>query len=171
MNAAKRVTDWNDLCDTDPVMSILKNNTQSEYLNDLLTRAYDAEQGFKVAAENAENEALKSWFEANSKQRLTFGHQIKSLLKDLGVEPDKGASVSGKVHQAFMKVRAAITGTPDAALIEECQRGEKGALDDYQDALTSVEFRTDARKVLEDQAQYVQTQLSALDTISKSLVG
>lgn len=151
-------------------MKLMEKTTQSEYLNELLTRAYDAEQGFHVAAELAGNKALSNWFEANSKQRLTFGHNLKRFLRDLDVEPDKGASLSGKIHQSFMKLRAAVTSEQDPALIEECRRGEMAALEDYKEALDSIEFRTDARKTLVDQKNHVEEQLHALDAIEKSIV-
>jgi len=153
------------------VMKLLEKNTPSEFLNELLTRAYDAEQGFLVASEEVENQALKDWFKANSDQHCSFGHSIKKLLKDLDVEPDKGSSITGKIHQAFIKLRATLSADQDRAIIAECRRGEEAALKDYEEALQSIGFRSDARKVLEDQAERVQNQLEALDIIEKSLSG
>jgi len=152
-------------------MKLLEKNTPSEFLNELLTRAYDAEQGFLVAAGEVENQALKDWFRANSDQRRSFGHSIKELLKDLNVKADKGPGITGKAHQAFMKLRSALSDEQDKAMIAECRRGEETALEEYDEALKSFEFRTDARKILEDQAKHVRTQLSTLKTIEESLLG
>lgn len=150
-------------------MSTTTSTEASEFLNTLLTRAYDAEQGYEVAAEAAENDALKDWLQTNSEQRRTFGKNIKRHLADLGAEPDKGASITGKFHQAFIKLRSAVSGETDIALIEECRRGELQALEDYADLEAKVELRTDALKTINDQSEQVRTQLNALDSIETAL--
>lgn len=152
------------------MMKLLEKNTQEEYLNELLTRAYDAEEGFKVAADTAKNDALAEWFRANSDQRRILGKQLKNLLRSLNIDLDKGESLTGKMHQIFMKLRAAISEEQDTALIQECRRGEQAALADYQDALASIEFSPEARKMITDQKEAVVTQLGALDSIEKAVM-
>ena len=49
-------------------------------LNELLTKNYDAERGYKEAAEKVQNISLKGYFENQSKNRYDFGHEIKSLI-------------------------------------------------------------------------------------------
>lgn len=44
----------------------------SNRLNELLERTYDAEKGFKQAAENVKNPVIKEFFEKRSKQRYEF---------------------------------------------------------------------------------------------------
>ncbi len=70
----------------------------SEKLNDLLEKTYDAEKGFKKAAENTEHKALKSYFQSKSKQRYDFGHELKTEIKSMGQEVDKGDSLTGKAR-------------------------------------------------------------------------
>lgn len=152
-------------------MKTLDEPKSSDSLNQLLTRAYDAEQGFSLAAEQAESDDLKSWFQSNSEQRKSFGKQLKSHLADLDVEPDKGASVSGKIHQAFMKLRSAVSNENDLALIAECQRGEEKALNDYRAILEDCDLRADARRTLEEQLETTSSQLKTLASIEKIIEG
>lgn len=46
-------------------------------LNALLEKTYDAEKGFKKAAENIENNSLKIYFNRKAEERYTFGHELK----------------------------------------------------------------------------------------------
>ena len=70
--------------------------TVGEKLNDLLERTYDAEKGFKKAAENVDHQGLKNYFRSKAQERYDFGHQIKNEIKAFGqeIEEDSG-SVSG----------------------------------------------------------------------------
>ena len=68
----------------------------SNKLNELLKKNYDAEAGYKQAAENVKNSQLKSYFENRAKDRYDFGHQLKNEIKSFGQEPDKGTSISGR---------------------------------------------------------------------------
>ena len=58
----------------------------SSKLNDLLEKTYDAEKGFKKAAENVKNEALKNYFSKKAQERYDFGHELKSEIKSFGQE-------------------------------------------------------------------------------------
>ena len=57
----------------------------SNKLNELLEKNYDAEKGYKKAAENVENTKLKQFFNEQAQKRYDFGHEIKTLrvLQDI----------------------------------------------------------------------------------------
>jgi uncharacterized protein (TIGR02284 family) len=150
--------------------SKLDTDQASEVLNHLLARAFDAKEGYAVASEHCENKALSDWFKANADQRETFRMMLEKHLGDLDVDPTDHASALGKFHQAFMKLRAAVSSENDAILIAECLRGENQALEDYREAMKNTTLRRDAAKAIGDQAEYVKTQLIALDQIRESLL-
>ena len=77
----------------------------SVLLNALLEKTYDAEKGFKKAAENVENPALKNYFQTKAQQRYDFGHELKSEIKSYGQDVDKGGSLIGDAHRAWMDVK------------------------------------------------------------------
>lgn len=77
-----------------------------EKLNALLEKTYDAEKGFKKAAENTDHQQLKSFFQSKAQQRYDFGHELKDEIKSFGQEIDKGDSLTGKAHRAWMDVKA-----------------------------------------------------------------
>lgn len=103
-------------------------------LNDLLTRNYDAEAGYKLAAENVENVNLKGFLENRAKSRYDFGHALKDEIKNSGGEPDKGTSVKGDLHRVWMNLKDTFT-SGDSATYEECVRGEKAFVEEYEEVL------------------------------------
>ena len=141
----------------------MTNEETVELLNNLLTKAYDAEQGYEHAAERASSSpALAKFFQDQSALRLSIGHELKSLISNYGGEPDKGASVAAKAHQIWITVRDLVEGGDDEAILEECKRGEKAALEEYDEALSSGALPNDVRDTLSDHRSRITT---ALDTI------
>ena len=59
-------------------------------LNELLEKNYDAEAGYKNAAEKVANPALKNYLLSRAQDRYDFGHELKEELRQMGQEPDKG---------------------------------------------------------------------------------
>ncbi|WP_396632799.1 PA2169 family four-helix-bundle protein [Maribacter sp. R86514] len=129
-------------------------------LNDLLEKTYDAERGFKKAAENTENAQLKSYFETKAQQRYDFGHELKSEFKTFGQEIDKGDSVTGKAHRAWMDVKALFSLDSAEAMLEEAIRGEKAAIEEYDDVLEDTSLPSTTATVLTSQKQAIKNGLS-----------
>ena len=126
-------------------------------LQDLLTRAYDAEQGFQHAAENVEHERLKSLFNEYAEQRKSFGHDLKEMIRANGEQPDKGASALGKLHQYWIDFRGMISGGGEADIIEECRRGEETTMSDYEDYTKDLEISMAARELLTAQLEKIRS--------------
>ncbi|WP_046756233.1 ferritin-like domain-containing protein [Kordia jejudonensis] len=105
-------------------------------LNDLLEKNYDAEKGYKKAAENAKSQNLKNFFERRASERYNFGHEIKAELKDLGQEIDKGGSIQGSAHRTWMDVKSWFSSDNDEAMLEAAITGEKAALSEYDELLS-----------------------------------
>ena len=110
-----------------------------EGLNDLLAKNYDAEKGFKEAAEKTENPVFKSLYRNKSSQRYSFGHEIKEMINEMNGEVDKGTSVAGDAHRAWMNFRNFFSNNNEESLLEEIERGEQAALKDYDQFLNMEE--------------------------------
>jgi len=77
-------------------------------LNDLLQKNYDSEMGFKKAAENIESTNIKSYFNGRAEKRYAFGHELKAEIKSLGGTPEKGTSMTGDLHRAWIDFRRTL---------------------------------------------------------------
>lgn len=138
-------------------------------LNDLLEKTYDAEKGFKKAAENAKHAGLQSYFSNKAQERYNFGHQLKSELKNFGQEPDKGGSVTGAAHRTWMEVKSWFSADDDESMLEEAIRGEKASVDEYKDVLNETALPGSTKQLLESQKNSIEkglTNIKRLEDLS-----
>jgi uncharacterized protein (TIGR02284 family) len=125
-------------------------------LNELLEKNYDSEKGFKKAAEDVKNPRLKEFFEAKSKERYDFGHELKTEIKNLGESPDKGTSVTGDAHRAWMDLRSALSSDNEETILEEAVRGEKTAVEDYNKIIEENGFAPSTSNLLIKQRNAIE---------------
>ena len=134
-------------------------------LNDLLERTYDAEKGFKTAAENIDNQALKKYFKSKAEERYTFGHELKSEIKSFNQEVDKGGSVAGTAHRTWMDIKAFLSLDNEESMLEEAIRGEKTAIDDYKEVIGETSLPSSTKSILESQKNKIELGLSNIKTL------
>lgn len=146
----------------------MTNEETTQQLNDLLTRAYDAEKGYKLAADRVEDPVISTKLIEKSQARYDFGHQIKSLITTHGGSPDKGDSVSSKAHRGWIKVKDTLTSSNPEEIVEECIRGEEVAVEDYTEALKHT-FPNDVSTVLSRHLATIQADLADLRTLEAAL--
>ena len=104
-------------------------------LNTLIETCRDGEQGFREAAQNLKDPAVKSMFDEFAHERARFAEELKSEVQRLGGSPDEGGSMAGAAHRGWMNVKGAVTGHDDKQIIAEAERGEDVAVATYQKAL------------------------------------
>lgn len=125
-------------------------------LNELLEKNYDSEKGFQKAAEDVKNPRLKEFFQTKAKERYDFGHELKTEIKNLGESPDKGTSVAGKAHHAWMDLKTAFSTDNEEALLEEAVRGEKVAVEDYNKVIKEDGFAPSTLNLLIKQRNAIE---------------
>ncbi|CAM1333668.1 ferritin-like domain-containing protein [Tenacibaculum aestuariivivum] len=118
------------------------NYTQevSSQLNNLLEKNYDAERGYRTAAENVKNNNLTTYFEKKANERKSFGKALKGEIKNFGETPKQNGSLTGSVHRAWMNTKSFLSSETDEAMLEEALRGEKSALKEYNEVINSKEI-------------------------------
>lgn len=136
-------------------------------LNDLLTKNYDAETGFKEAADNTDDASLKSFFFNRANQRYNFGHEIKKLIATLGGTPDKGTSLKGDLHRAWFKLKEMFALNSEEALLEEVERGEKASLNEYNEFLEKNNLPLNIQKAISGQRDLIKMTLEKADLLEE----
>ncbi len=138
-------------------------------LNELLEKNYDAEAGYKNAAEKVNDSTLKSYLLSRAKDRYDFGHELKAELKSFGQEPDKGTSLAGDAHRLWMDLKTALTSDKDEAVLEETIRGERAALEEYNEILEDSSLPSSTATLISTQRNSIKTALNeakALEVIA-----
>jgi len=136
--------------------------TISGKLNELLERTYDAEKGFKKAAENTEHIYLKRYFERKSLERHNFGIELNNEVRSFGEIPEKSGSVAGTAHRAWMDIKAMFSVDNDESMLEEAIRGEKTALDDYNDVINDTSLPLSTHTILIKQRDAIASDLNSI---------
>jgi len=143
------------------------SNEISKKLNELLEKNYDAEKGYKLAAEKVKNSQLKSFFSARAQERYDFGHELKSEIRNFGENPEKGSSLAGDAHRSWMNLKASLSNDKDEAVLEEAIRGEKAAVEEYESILKESEIPASTGNVLLKQKNAIIASLNEVKTLEK----
>lgn len=131
-------------------------------LNNLLEKTYDAEKGFKKAAENTDHSPLKDYFQRKAQERYDFGHALKTEITSFGQEVDKGDSLAGKAHRTWMDVKALFSSDDAESMLEEAIRGEKAAVEEYDDVLEDTSLPTSTATLLKTQKSHIENGLNTI---------
>jgi uncharacterized protein (TIGR02284 family) len=116
-------------------------------LEELRATCRDGEDGFRQIAGDLEDPALRERFTRYAHQRAGLASELLAEIQRLGGEPATSGHVAGAVHRGWMRLKAALTGADDAAILSEAERGEDVAVGLYRDALAG-ELPVDTRAVV-----------------------
>ena len=119
-------------------------------LNDLIETCKDGEDGFREAAQEVKNPALKTLFSNYANERGQYAMELQQRVSKLGQAPETSGTVAASLHRRWMDFKSAITGKNDQAIIEECERGEDIALESYRNAMAK-DLPSDLKAVIERQ--------------------
>lgn len=133
----------------------MDNDDVIDTLNDLLESCRDGEYGFRECGAHTTAQDIKTLMLRHADECRHAGVELQGLIRQLGGEPDEGGSMSGALHRGWVSVRGTLSGYSDAAMLDECERGEDAALARYRKALKE-DLPASIRAVVERQAQGAQ---------------
>ena len=134
----------------------MTNEDTISTINNLIETCKDGQEGFRQAAEGVENSELKSVFYEYSQQRSQFAGELQALVSELGGDAENSGSLSGSLHRGWINIKSAVTGKDEAAILNECERGEDVAKDAYKTAL-EANLPANVNSVVQRQATEVKT--------------
>lgn len=108
----------------------------SKKLNALLEKNYDAERGYRNAADDVDNDRLKEFFLDRAKQREVFAKELRMEILSFGEVPEDSGSATAKVHRAWMDLKSFFTSNNEESILEECVRGDNAAIKEYNEVLS-----------------------------------
>ena len=138
-------------------------------LNKLLQNNLDAEKGFRNAADEVEDEELKSLFKDLAQQKYDFAHELRGEVRNFGEPPTKGSSISSDVHRTWMKIRSGISSDSEKVVLAEAAKGEENALEEYEDIIRNYNFPPSTETVLKRQKQAFKESVEKIKTLHDRL--
>jgi uncharacterized protein (TIGR02284 family) len=134
-------------------MAISTDETIST-LNSLIETCKDGERGFRDAAEGITNPEIRSMFEECARERATFARELQNCVSRLGGRTETEGSFAGTMHRGWINLKEALTGRDNKAIINEAERGEDVAKEEFQKALEK-DLPTDIRAIVDRQCRRV----------------
>lgn len=120
-------------------------------LNELIETLKDGQEGFREAAADVKNTDLKRLFHRISLERSQMAGELQQEALLLGEgEPEKTSSAAGALHRTWIKLKEALAGGDEHAVLAECERGEDSAVSRYRDALEK-DLPQNLREIIERQ--------------------
>lgn len=133
------------------------NEHAVKVLNSLIETALDSANGYKEAAENAENAQYKTLFAERSSKRMELTRRLQEEVRTFGGEPETDQSMLGKAHNKFVDIKNALMGgASDKAVIDEVERGEDFIRDKFETAIRDDELPMELKTVLTEAYQSVR---------------
>lgn len=136
-------------------------------LNYLIGTCIDGENGYREAAEEATSGDIKTRLLRLAQQRAQFRGELEQEVLRLGSDPKERGSAGAALHRTWLNVRDAVTGKDDTAILKESERGEKAALDNYEDVL-GRELPGDLKELVTRQHTEIQRAYGELEALQSS---
>lgn len=141
----------------------MTNNYIVERLNHLINIAEDGAEGYKNAAQDVDNEAIKNSFLVYSKDRSLYASELRQLIFQLNGEAEDGeGGTLGTLHRVWMDVKAVLTSGDSAAVINACITGEEAAIKEYKQVLDDVMVPESYKKLLAEQLHGIEQSLVSI---------
>jgi len=142
-------------------------NETIKALNYLIGTCIDGENGYREAADEATDGDLKTRLLRLGQQRASFRGELEQEVLRLGGDPKESGSAGAALHRTWLNVRDAITGKGDDAILRESERGEKAALDNYEDVL-SRDLPTHLKELVARQHGEIKQAYNELQSLERS---
>ncbi|MGS0527652.1 ferritin-like domain-containing protein [Zobellia nedashkovskayae] len=136
-----------------------------DQLEEILAKNRDAEKGYKKAAENAESQSLKSYFAHKSSERAEFNNALKREMIASYDSIDDTSSFTGSIHRVWMDVKALFSADNDESMLEEAIRGDKAAVEEYDEILEDTALPPSIGTLILNQKTKIRTDLNKIKTL------
>ncbi|WP_318312614.1 ferritin-like domain-containing protein [Flagellimonas crocea] len=131
-------------------------------INDIIQKNEDAIKGYEKAAENAKEIGLKNYFRTKCKERKNFLVGLKASVPALDTRDDVDGSAKGAMHRAWMDVKAFFSADNDESMLEEAIRGDKAAVEEYNEVLANTDLPIETAEIIREQRDWIVKNLEKI---------
>ncbi|WP_026811811.1 ferritin-like domain-containing protein [Arenibacter certesii] len=126
-------------------------------IREILQKNRDAQKGFAKAAENAKDQTVKEYFLKKSADRKDFNERLFAEIQTGFPNMDIEGSFMGNLHRAWMDVKTLFAGEDDRSMLNEAIRGDKAAIEEYDDVLDYKTLPVGLSHLLNEQREIIKT--------------
>lgn len=128
---------------------------------------YNGEKGYNECSERTNSLVLSALFNQKANQRYHFGHEIKDLILEFGEQPTKGGTTTGKLHRLWLDIKAILSTDQEEKILEEIERGDGQALEDYNRFLNENELPQKVRMIISRQRDQIKSTLHNIERLEE----
>lgn len=132
----------------------MDNIKTNEVLNTLITINNDRIEGYETAANETDEQDLKTLFAKLSATSQKCKTELTNEVTKLGGTPSEHTMTSGKFFRVWMDVKAALTGKDRKAILNSCEFGEDMAKETYKKVLENESDKLNAKQLTFIKAQH-----------------
>ena len=135
-------------------------------LREVIDKTEDAIKGFQKAAENSKDIGTKRYFSGRAEKRKQFLMQLKNSSPELSLGNEEiDGTTAGAAHRTWMDVKAFFSGDNDESMLEEAVRGDKSAIEEYNEVLAETHVPARVKEILREQRDAIQNDLETSDLL------
>ncbi|MBB6109440.1 conserved hypothetical protein [Mucilaginibacter lappiensis] len=138
---------------------------QISSLNDLIKINNDRIAGYEKANESTNEIGLNLLFKEYIDQSKANVSDLKEYIHVLGGDPTDGTSLSGKLNNTWIDVKAAFGSKDRHGILADCERAEDVAKKAYRAALDDKELIWEDQQVVFILKKHLESLIVAHDTI------
>ncbi len=147
-----------------PITMEMKDTTKG--LRNLAELLMDSRKGYQEAADRAEAPHLKQLLMKLSNGRTPLITEVESQLRMLGEDDmPKDGTLKGDLHRAWIDIRDSLSGSDNATVLAECERGEKYLLERYDELINDSEMAESVKSMLNKQRTQVQSNINEVQAL------
>ena len=113
-----------------------------------------------------ENTQFKTVFNRIAQERASFRADLEGEVRRHGGEPKEGGSTGAALHRTWINVRDAISGKTDEDVLDEVERGDETAIENYNDVLQR-DLPGDLAPMVQQQHDKIQQTLQEVRTLKR----
>lgn len=143
------------------------NQENIEILEKIYARILKARDAYENAAKNVHNKLLTDFFEKATNTHSKFASELKQEISSLGSNVKEKGSSSLNADQFWLDFASIIVLRNESAILKNCLKAEKKAIDLYDEALAHDSISGSLREKLEAQREFatnLATEVSELET-------
>jgi uncharacterized protein (TIGR02284 family) len=139
----------------------------AQAVHNVISSCRDAEQGFRGAAQAANEPAMKEIFQQYSAQRAQFAVELQGAVKALGFEATDPQGLGGMMHASWISLKSMVTGHDVHGILVEAERAEDWSLKTYRVALATT-LPVEIGSIIQKQFEEVQAAHDRIKSLRES---
>lgn len=139
-------------------------------LNELIEINHSRVNGYRKAAEDIDGGDLKGLFQGMVNESENFADDLATHVEKFGGDPATGSTFSGKIHQAWLDFKAAVSSNNRETILSSCEFGDQTAIKAYDTALAleKVQASPDFMSLLHAQRSSIEESLKVIQSLKNS---